>query len=191
MKKRYSFMLLISGFLMLSIFFIVNPIASAKESHFQSTSTPAVYKVYLAYIGNAPTPSPTDTPLPPTSTPEPLPTNTPTPKPPSEPFSIDGQWEGTTSQGKEVKFSIVNRSLTSASIAFQIGGCGVSMRTNFLSPTPIRGNSFGYGGEYGGIDRYTVFVFGTFSSDTSAAGTLEVRGTLCGDLDATWTALKQ
>ncbi|MFQ5613135.1 MAG: fibronectin type III domain-containing protein [Anaerolineae bacterium] len=132
---------------------------------------PPAALLYLPYVAKS---------LPPTATP------TVTPTPASE---LDGTWVGTTSQGVEISFTIVNRSFTRFTSGYQIGGCGATVTTNFGTPQEITGNTFVI--TQGGGFVATVNTNGTFNSDTSASGTLTVTGTPCGNATATWTATKQ
>ena len=161
--------------LMLVLSSVLTPTALLGAPLIQITITPTAF-AYLPYVAKQQ----------PTATPTPTPTPTITPTPASE---LDGTWRGTTSQGREISFTIVERSFTRFATGYQIGGCGGTATTTFGIPQEITGNTFviiqpgGFG--------VTIRTDGTFNSDTSASGTLTVTGTPCGNATATWTATKQ
>ncbi|MFN8489699.1 MAG: hypothetical protein U0350_19095 [Caldilineaceae bacterium] len=136
----------------------------------------------LEPLTNTPTPEPpTETPVPPTATSKP---------------SYDGEWNGTTSQGKAISFTILNNGIVAVSVdfSFEFTSCGVSSisgPTSFWQQAPkasITESAFSVS-----VSERTT-VTGLFSSDTSAAGSLiaDVSDLGCkGTNEATWTATKQ
>jgi len=138
---------------------------------------PLVMKEYS--IGPAPTPTIT-----------PIPSETPTPTATSEAVvPNDGDWSGTTSQGRDISLSVVNNGTEIDTITISVGwggACGgVSSTTNYFYNAVINNANF-YASQANGTE-----VEGTFTSPTSASGdfyaVLEIdycRVTTSG----TWTA---
>jgi hypothetical protein len=148
-----------------------------------ATSTPTPGSVYQPLVVKLAGPPAKTAP-----TATPTPTSTPTPtEPPAS--GLDGTWVGTTSQGKEISFTIVDHSFTSFTVGYKIGGCGGTTTTTFGIPQPIAGNTFTMTQPAGGAT--TIFTDGTFDSDSTASGTSLITGTPCGDATTTWTASKQ
>jgi hypothetical protein len=103
--------------------------------------------------------------------------------------NYDGNWTGSTSQGRAISFSVSGGQVTNLSITYNLSGsCSqTGATTNFLSSYTITGNSFSVTGSTG--------VSGTFSSSTSASGSFSVTmsGTPAGctsTSSGTWTASK-
>ncbi len=142
---------------------------------------------YLPYVvnrhGPAATPRPTVEPTssPPTATP----TNT---RPPSS--DINGNWTGTTTQGRPLAFKIQNRRIASVAFSIQLPGCTRSGQITFSGGSIISGNTFekSWGGILPGEDKMTLE--GRFTSDNAASGTLSNEGSNCGDGTVSWTATK-
>jgi len=137
-----------------------------------------------------PTPTPTSTP---TRTPTPKPTATPTstPKP-----TLDGVWTGTTSQEKAISFRVVDNTVESLEIGYNVEGanCTVGTETKFgpgLSGL-ITENKFSL--EIPGLSGQKYTITGSFNDFNSASGDLQISGQdfLCGKftVNATWTARK-
>jgi len=167
------------------------------------TSTPTATKTPTTIFTATTTRTPTSTPvipvsgggksylplvmkqLPPTATPTPISTPTATLTPASE---LDGNWNGTTSQGQSISFTILSRGFTRFYTAYVHGGCGGNSTTTWPTPRPITGSTFSLVlGSY----SQPIYVNGTFDTNSSASGTLEVV-TPCGTLTGvTWTATKQ
>lgn len=110
------------------------------------------------------------------------------------PLSINGNWNGTTSQGRLLAFSVSGSTVTSHSISYQLTGCqAVTISTGAL---PITNDSFSLSASIiaNGQAVGTASINGSFSSNTMAAGTITVvesPPSVCpGSLSATWTALK-
>lgn len=101
----------------------------------------------------------------------------------------DGNWTGSTSQGRAISFTVSGGQLTNLSITYNLSGsCSqTGATTNFLSSYTITGNSFSVPGSTG--------VSGTFNSSNSASGSFSVTmsGTPAGctsTSSGTWTASK-
>ena len=111
------------------------------------------------------------------------------------PNLYDGAWTGTTSQGKEFSFGVGANVIRSYKFgyAYQGNNCSVDGTvTAERAFESITGNTFSWTDTFPDGSSYTVT--GTFSSSTSASGT--VRGTnqhprCSGSFDATWSATKQ
>lgn len=114
-------------------------------------------------------------------------------------ISPNGMWEGTTSQGHAITFSVVGNLITSLTFAGDVDGPSCSGHFDQTSSSmshPISGNSFGwtYNTDFGGVS-YTIA--GTFDSAVTANGTLDFSTNysypltgICGVGSATWTAQK-
>lgn len=136
----------------------------------------------LEPLANTPTPEPpTETPVPPTAASKP---------------SYDGEWNGTTSQGKAISFTVLNNGIVAVSVdfVFEFTSCGVSSisgPTSFWQQAPkasVIESAFSVS-----VSDLTS-VTGLFSSDTSATGSLvaDVSDLGCqGTNEATWAATKQ
>ncbi len=105
-----------------------------------------------------------------------------------------GSWNGTTSQGKSISFTIVNNEITHFSFEFEwmsTTGCSVSgtVSNDYASPLPISGNTFTISGT---IPDLSYTFTGTFSSETTANGTsnLTASGTCPSTASPTWSANK-
>lgn len=132
-------------------------------------------------------PSPTVTPSPtpflvPTLTLTPAPTQTSSPTAtPTTPSAIvakgiyDGTWQGTTSQGKAIKFKIENDTITLFAIEFEPKVCGVSVYTN-LEAQALKGNTFDKVIKFG-VTTWFV-VSGTIDAQGKMLGTLVAEKTL-------------
>jgi len=112
-----------------------------------------------------------------------------------------GSWNGTTSQGKTISFTVVNNTITAFTFGFHLVGAGVTTDgTLTVSRTPpwaITGNTFQVTGTSTLMTWPTTikmsYTFNcTFTSLTTATGTANfayTQGTT-GSADATWTANK-
>jgi hypothetical protein len=110
--------------------------------------------------------------------------------PPADGF--DGVWNGKTSQGAEIHFTVKDHGFAAVSVnfSFPFSGCSISGPTSFFraEPIPFAGNTFSVM-----VSSHTT-VAGSFTSNTIASGTLhiEVREPACtGNGDATWSATRQ
>jgi hypothetical protein len=118
----------------------------------------------------------------------------PPPPPPAGSLAIDGNWSGTTLQGKQIAFVITGRGFSSFTVEYQVEGCGVKLTSTPARPIAINGNSFEYVQEipdYSSGGKYKITTRGVFSSPTAASGTMRVEDPRCGSADTTWTAAKQ
>lgn len=119
------------------------------------------------------------------------------------PQSLDGTWNGSTSQGKPLSFTIADGAITSFTVGFRITG---SLCTTEGSATgssslglPI-GNSVGdefsisfleFDSSTGRFGDIAFTVSGRLDSGTSMSGTVQITSQRCaGSVDATWSATK-
>ncbi len=106
----------------------------------------------------------------------------------------DGSWNGTTSQGKTISFTIANSVITAFSIRYQASGTCGTVEGPFTFTTPgMSGNTFTIATQ--GSISFVVTVNGTFNSGTSASGTVSASlsppTTACNmSGSGTWTATK-
>ena len=163
--------------------------------------TPTPWLAYLSMIRNedlttaTPTATPTNTPTATsTSTPTATPTNTATATPTSTPDDpgVDGTWKGTGPDfNTSISFKINNNSIDYIFAAYETQSCGEGVGAFYVgNPPAIVGNAF----DISLVQQQTFSTFtihGTFQSNTSASGTMQVRGSFCKSFDTTWTATKQ
>jgi hypothetical protein len=112
----------------------------------------------------------------------------------------EGQWNGVTSQGRPISFTVSrDQKVTSITVGYNFNGCsGTSSFPNLSltiasgpspsSPTP--GPGFGYGSGPPDGANYTQ-VYGMFSSYTAATGSVafgDFSG--CGNAGAIWSATR-
>jgi hypothetical protein len=115
---------------------------------------------------------------------------------PGGPTRYDGEWSGTTSQGQPISFTVsANQVVTSLTIGFNFSGCsGVHTVPNANLPigtAPVSGTGFGYGSGAPDGPNYTQ-VYGTFSSSTTATGSMIFGGYAgCGNSGGIWNAAKR
>ena len=104
----------------------------------------------------------------------------------------DGKWEGTTSQGKGISFTVNGGVVTTSRLEFELqcerpGFCPAGGSVEQDLGAKISGSSFS-----ASLER--ADVSGKFDSDTSASGELKAEQTSaqCGkcSASATWTARK-
>jgi hypothetical protein len=125
----------------------------------------------------------------------------PTTPSPGAPSSYEGQWSGTTSQGRPITFTVSSdQKVTAITIEYNFGSCsGVHTFSNLnldigYPPSPITaqaGPSFGYGSGRPEATAYTQ-ILGTFSSSTRATGSMffaDYPG--CGNGIGFWTAARR
>jgi hypothetical protein len=122
------------------------------------------------------------------------------PTAPSSP-GYDGQWSGTTSQGRPITFIVSSaQKVTDITVGYSFNGCsGVNTFSNLNldignppNPNvPSLGPGFGYGSGPPDGPNYTQ-VYGSFSSNTMATGSV-VFGDYpgCGNAGGFWTATKR
>lgn len=112
--------------------------------------------------------------------------------------TYDGTWSGMTAQGRPIGFTIAGNEVTTANVSYSVGGCGATITTFYSSGRPAVVN-----GAFslvinsvqvppgGGIYFITITVQASFTSPTTATGTLRVVGTACGSTETTWTATRE
>jgi hypothetical protein len=87
----------------------------------------------------------------------------------------NGNWQGTTSHGKTISFTIVNDAFTSFSIGYAAAGSGCTAdgtsTITYTTPKPITGSSFTITTTGFAPSALSYTVIGTFNSSTSASGT--------------------
>jgi hypothetical protein len=86
----------------------------------------------------------------------------------------DGNWSGTTSQGRLISFTVVKNALTTLSFGWDAPACGLTGTENVTFPAPIQltGNTFtaSVRGFADLVFALTLSMSGTFSSSTAASG---------------------
>ncbi len=106
--------------------------------------------------------------------------------------TYDGNWSGTTAEGRPFSFTVVTNGIKTYEYRITFSGSGfcpsvAGAKAEMSPPHPIEGNTFS-------IEGYQITLNGTFNSDTSASGTLEVTindGQCRGSANTTWTATKE
>lgn len=103
-----------------------------------------------------------------------------------------GSWSGTTTQGREISFTVSNSAITQITFGFEVSGiyCTVSgsLTTSQSPPPQISGNTFTYSGT--ATDLSYTFN-GTFDSPTAVSGTADMSHSFCvGSASFTWSATK-
>jgi hypothetical protein len=112
----------------------------------------------------------------------------------------DGQWSGTTSQGRPISFTVAGDKVTAITIGYNFGGCsGTSTFANLsldigTSPfpgAPNIGPGFGFGSGNPELPNYTQ-VYGNFSTTTAAGGSMVFANFAgCGNAVGIWNAAKR
>lgn len=120
--------------------------------------------------------------------------------PPGVMADYEGEWNGTTSQGMRISFSVRDKKVTSISVGYNFNGCNgtnsfpnlnlaIGYPPNPTSPYPGPGFGFGSGAPDG--PNYTQ-VYGTFSSATAATGSMIFGAyTGCGNSLGIWSASRK
>jgi hypothetical protein len=109
----------------------------------------------------------------------------------------DGQWKGTTSQGRPITFTVsLDQKVTAITVGYSFSGCsglnafsGLNLDIgNGPNPATSLGPGFGSGPPDG--PNYTQ-VYGSFSSNTTATGSM-IFGDYpsCGNAAGIWTATR-
>ena len=104
-----------------------------------------------------------------------------------------GSWSGTTSQGREISFTIVNNGFTVFKFGFAVSGFGCTtsgtVEITYSVPKTFSGNTFTISGS---AYQMTYSFSGTFLSSTTASGSGSVTttGGCSGTASFTWTANK-
>jgi hypothetical protein len=139
-----------------------------------------------------PTPTPTHTSSP-TATPTGTPTETPTPTPTPLP-DYNGVWSGTTSQDKEISFTVENNAVISDTFELEMrgNGCTTNSKGTFGIDAPIVDGSFEDSTDNSFIGTSHA-ISGKFDSETTASGTFRFSQTKgCpGSVEVEWTATKE
>jgi hypothetical protein len=114
----------------------------------------------------------------------------------------DGQWSGTTSQGRPITFVVSPaQKVTAITVGYSFNGCsGVNTFSNLNldignppnpNGVPSLGPGFGYGSGPPDGPNYTQ-VLGSFSANTTATGSVIFLGYPgCGNVAGIWTATKR
>jgi hypothetical protein len=121
------------------------------------------------------------------------------PTTPGEDARYDGQWKGTTSQGRPITFTVSSaQKVTAITVGYSFNGCsGVNTFPNLnldigVTPNPATslGPGFGFGSGSPDGSNYTQ-VYGSFRSNTTASGTVIFGGYPgCGNAGGIWTATR-
>jgi hypothetical protein len=123
---------------------------------------------------------------------------------PSAAPGYDGQWSGTTSQGRPIAFTVSSNHVTAVTVGYSFASCSGSKTFSNVNveivdrsgpgpggqPTPNISPGFAYGS--GAPDGSSVQIQGFFRSNTTADGVVvfaEYPG--CGDGFGFWTATKR
>lgn len=120
--------------------------------------------------------------------------------PPGVMASYGGEWNGMTSQGMPISFTISDQKVTSISVGYNFSGCnGTNLFSNLNlaigyppNPSaPYPGPGFGFGSGAPDGPNYTQ-VYGTFSSSTAATGSM-IFGAYsgCGNSLGIWSATRK
>lgn len=111
----------------------------------------------------------------------------------------DGQWKGTTSQGRPITFTVSSaQKVTAITVGYSFNGCsGVNTFSNLnldigVTPNPATslGPGFGFGSGPPDGPNYTQ-VYGSFRSNATASGSVifgDYPG--CGNAGGIWTATR-
>jgi hypothetical protein len=113
----------------------------------------------------------------------------------------DGEWSGTTSQGRPIAFTVSSaQKVTAITIDYNFNGCSGANTFSNLSldigtppnpNAPSLGPSFGYGSGPPDGPNYTQ-VLGSFTASTTATGSVIFGGYPgCANAVASWTATKR
>lgn len=94
--------------------------------------------------------------------------------------NINGNWNGTTSENKDVSFTVTNNSVTEFIIKFE--SPAVSSNYTYLSLGNVVDNAFSFSSDVFGKTDIT----GEFLSNTSSGGTFTFDS-----ISVTWSATKQ
>ena len=125
----------------------------------------------------------------------------PTPPTPAASLRYDGEWSGTTSQGRPITFTVSSdQRVTAITVGYSFNGCsGVNTFSNLNleignlpnASTLTLGPGFGYGSGPPDGPRYTQ-IYGSFTSSTTATGSVifgDYPG--CGNSAGIWSATKR
>jgi hypothetical protein len=111
----------------------------------------------------------------------------------------NGQWKGTTSQGRPITFTVsLDQKVTAITVGYSFNGCsGLNTFSNLNldigntpNPATTLGPGFGFGSGPPDGPNYTQ-VYGSFSSNTTATGSVIFGGYPgCGNAGGIWTATR-
>ncbi len=114
--------------------------------------------------------------------------------------NYEGEWNGMTSQGMRISFTVSDQKVTAITVGYNFNGCNgtnafpnlnlaIGYPPNPTSPYPGPGFGFGSGAPDG--PNYTQ-VYGTFISGSAATGWMIFGGySGCGNALGTWSATKK
>jgi len=125
----------------------------------------------------------------------------PTPPSTGVPPRYDGEWSGTTSQGRPISFTVsADQKVTAITVGYSFNSCsgtktfpGLSLDIgNPPNPgSPSGGPGFGYGSGPPDAPNYTQ-VYGTFASSTAVSGSVVFGDyTNCGNAIGIWSATRK
>jgi hypothetical protein len=111
----------------------------------------------------------------------------------------DGQWKGTTSQGRPITFTVsLDQKVTAITVGYSFSSCaglntfsGLNLDIgNGPNPATSLGPGFGFGSGPPDGPNYTQ-LYGSFSSNTTATGSM-IFGSYpgCGNAAGIWTATR-
>ena len=111
----------------------------------------------------------------------------------------EGQWNGTTSQGRPISFTVSSdQKVTAITVGYSFNGCSGSNTFSNLNldigttpnPATTLGPGFGFGSGPPDGTNYTQ-VYGSFSSNTTATGSVVFGAYVgCGNAGGIWTATR-
>lgn len=107
---------------------------------------------------------------------------------------VVGSWSGTTSQNRDLDFTVTSQGVMDGGFAYQMTGtCNftIAQPVNASGGIPISHGKFTTGKTQLGTGVFLT-IDGEFTSSTTARGTFLLQHAPCGDtLNLTWTATKQ
>ena len=101
------------------------------------------------------------------------------------PALLDGNWQGTTSDGTEISFAVWDSAVVEPVVYFR--GCRDQSNLQLMGDVPIRGDAFVV---QASSDSQSLALDGRFESHTKATGMVEMKAGTC-QLSGTWTAKKR
>ena len=117
------------------------------------------------------------------------------------PARYDGEWTGTTSQGRPITFTVSpDQKVTDITVGYSFGSCSgtntfsnlnLDIGTSPFPGAPQIGPGFGFGSGSPELPNYTQ-IYGNFSSSTSVNGSV-IFGAYagCGNSGGIWSATKR
>jgi len=107
-------------------------------------------------------------------------------------LDLNGNWQGRTSQGHDVSFTVTNQTIMLLVYEYDVTrDCSIKSEFNDTKTVAIDGNVFM---SESNIDELSATITGTFTSDTSVSGTIQATSDMSGcrgSIDVTWEASKQ